>query len=148
MLIHCCIVLGKVYGLEQQKNFEKPFAFPDNSDEPQHCLLMDDADLANVRAAAMSVAFPTMANTARPDIMPLNGKQVIRNAMRIFDDHSEMYIHGVGEYKGPVHIGNYLAVPHPNVSNVTATTPMAKYAENGTHITYIDRNTLYLFIID
>ena len=105
------------YTSAQTRLGEEPFRTERGKPAAQGCLFLDNAALANARVAAPGLSFPIFENKALPEVTPRDGTDVVRNAWKVFDD-----IVGVGQYRGPVGIGNYLAVPHSNVSGIYAQT--------------------------
>ena len=97
---------------DQLMNIEKITGSPDQP----HCLIFDDATIANLRLLADHV-FPVFENTADP-YSPKDETEILENSHFVYDEFSSMYIHGIGEYFGPTSIANYRAVPHQKVSDI------------------------------
>lgn len=49
---------------------------------------------------------------------PTSANEALQFANLVYDDATNFHINGVGDYKGPVDIGNYLIVPAPHVSGL------------------------------
>ena len=75
----------------------------------QPCLFADDVALGNAMLAATGSIFPTFQNRLSSNDPSID--DVLRHASIVYDRHSEMYIHGIGLYKGPEAIGEYRVVP-------------------------------------
>mmetsp|Transcript_4856 Transcript_4856/g.10294 ORF Transcript_4856/g.10294 Transcript_4856/m.10294 type:complete len:864 (-) Transcript_4856:124-2715(-) len=92
----------------KQKQAISPLKFHRSCPETQRCLFLRDDALHNAMLSAYGLSFPTFQNVLLNDP---SVEEQLTNAYIVYDEHSEMYIDGIGLYKGPSSIGEYRIVP-------------------------------------
>ena len=80
--------------------------------QPQ-CLNFNDEETANIMLS--SLRYLKTSEDILSKYSPRTGRDLLENSYATYDAHSQMYIYGVGKYKGPDAIGNYKAIPHQKV---------------------------------
>ena len=75
----------------------------------QSCLFFNDKDVRNLALAADGQVFPVFENTLSSSNPSMGRMQ--SNGNHVYDEHSQMFIAGVGLYTGPEGIVEYRLVP-------------------------------------
>ena len=96
------------YDFHKQQNATPALSFYSECPETQRCLFARDDTFHNAILAANNLVFPTYQNAV---IFHPTVTEQLRNAYVQYEASSEMYIKGIGLYKGPVGIGEYRVVP-------------------------------------
>ena len=115
--VGCMTLLFDADAANDKNSGKAALSFSKQCPSTQQCLFFQDDATASLQIAAGSSTFQVFENYLS-EYGPKSGKEILRNAGVVFDSRSTLHIHAVGTYRGANDIGNYLAVPHSQVSNI------------------------------